>query len=145
MWKLRELRRFPLMKADVFQGWGKGRLVSGVDVPAFLGVHPVTGKTVAAVGQGKMVAATALTGAIPAGKAVPVALDDVARRLARSAAFDGVMNVSAAYGHFLDDEHPGGFIGVIATKGFKGGRTGYYVTQASNLACARAEPTPHDA
>jgi len=56
-------------------------------------------------------------------------------------AFDGVMNVSAAYGHFLDDEHPAGFIGVLATKGFKGGRTGYYVTRASNLK-ARVQSDP---
>jgi len=113
VWKLRELRRFPLMKADVFQGWGTGRTVAGVDLPAFLG-------------------AQALTGAIPAGNPAPITLAEARRRLARSAAFDGVMNVSAAYGHFLDEENPAGFIGVLATKGFKGGRTGYYVTRASN-------------
>jgi hypothetical protein len=141
VWKVRELRRFPLMKADVFQGWGKNRLVAGVDVPAFLGAHPVTGKPVVAAGTARTVAANALTGAIAAGKAAPITLADARRRLARSAAFDGVMNVSAAYGHFLDDEHPGGFIGVLATKGFKGGRTGYYVTRASNLK-ARVQSDP---
>jgi hypothetical protein len=133
VWKVRELRRFPLMKADVFQGWGKGRLVASVDVPAFLGPHPVTGTAVAPAGQTRIVAAKPLTGAIPSSDAVPITLEDARRRLARSAAFDGVMNVSAAYGHFLDDEHPAGFTGVLATKGFKGGRTGYYVTRASNL------------
>ena len=51
------------------------------------------------------------------------------------------MNVSAAYGHFLDDENPAGFIGVLATKGFKGGRTGYYVTRASNIK-ARVQRDP---
>jgi hypothetical protein len=141
VWKLRELRRFPIMKADVFQGWGKGRTVSGVDVPLFLGAHPVTGKLVQPAGEAKAVASNALTGAVPARDVVPIALAEARRRLARSAAFDGVMNVSAAYGHFLDDEHPGGFIGVLATKGFKGGRTGYYVTRASNLkARVQAEP-----
>ena len=141
VWKVRELRRFPLMKADVFQGWGKTPLVAGVDVPAFLGAHPVTGRPVVAAGDARTVAASALTGAIAAGKAAPITLADAKRRLARSAAFDGVMNVSAAYGHFLDDEHPGGFIGVLATKGFKGGRTGYYVTRASNLK-ARVQSDP---
>ena len=34
-----------------------------------------------------------------------------------------------------------GFIGVLATKGFKGGRTGYYVTKASNLR-ARVQSDP---
>lgn len=133
VWKLRELRRFPLMKADVFQGWGKGRSVAGLDVPAFLGTHPVTGRKVQPAGAARAVAASALTGTIAPGKVAPITVAEATRRLARSAAFDGVMNVSAAYGHFLDDEHPAGFTGVIATKGFKGGRTGYYVTRASNL------------
>ena len=141
VWKLRELRRFPLMKADVFQGWGTGRLVAGVDIPAFLGTHPVTGKQVLPAGDARLVAATALTAAIAGSEAASVTLAEANRRLARSAAFDGVMNVSAAYGHFLDDEHPAGFIGVLATKGFKGGRTGYYVTRASNLK-ARVQSDP---
>jgi hypothetical protein len=141
VWKLRELRRFPIMKSDVFQGWGTGRTISGLDVPAFLGPHPVTGKPLVPAGDAKIVATTALTGAIAKGRPAPITLAEARRRLARSAAFDGVMNVSAAYGHFLDDEHPGGFIGVLATKGFKGGRTGYYVTRASNLR-ARVQSDP---
>jgi hypothetical protein len=80
-----------------------------------------------------VVAVAALTGAIAPGKAAPIDLAEARRRLARSAAWDGVANVSAAYGHFADDEYPAGFIGVLATKGFKGGRTGYYVTRASNI------------
>jgi hypothetical protein len=139
--KLRELRRFPLRKADVFEGWGKSRIVAGVEMPAFLGPHPVTGKQVLPAGDARMVAASALTGAIAKSEAASVTLAEARRRLARSAAFDGVMNVSAAYGHFLDDEHPAGFIGVLATKGFKGGRTGYYVTRASNLK-ARVQSEP---
>lgn len=110
-WKVRELRRFPLVKADVFEGWGKSRIATSL--PAFLG-------------------APALTGAIAPGTPAPITLEEARRRLARSTAFDGVMNVSAAYGHFIDEENPAGFIGVLATKGFKGGRTGYYVTRASN-------------
>ena len=159
-WKLRELRRFPLMKTDVFQGWGKSRIVDpvptgasrpdapvsgvappGLAMPVFLGPHPVTGTPVALAGGASGVAVSALTGAINRGRQVSVALAEVTRRLARSAAYDGVMNVSAAYGHFLDDEHPAGFIGVLATKGFKGGRTGYYVTRESNLR-ARVQRDP---
>ena len=142
VWKIRELRRFPLMKADVFKGWGTGRTVAGVEMPAFLGPHPVTGKPVPLAGEAKTVAVTALTGAIPVSKVASVTLAEAKRRLARSAAFDGVMNVSAAYGHFLDDEHPAGFIGVLATKGFKGGRTGYYVTRASNVKARVASDPP---
>jgi hypothetical protein len=165
MWKLRELRRYPLVKADVFQGWGKGRTVDpvpagagkpdaptaqaarpGLALPAFLGPHPVTGKPVAAAGAARVVAASPLTRAITAGKPAPASVAEVTRRLARSAAFDGVMNVSAAYGHYIDDEHPAGFIGVLATRGFKGGRTGYYVTRESNLKARvqRDPPTTRD-
>jgi hypothetical protein len=160
VWKLRELRRFPQVKADVLQGWGKSRIVdavptgaarpdaptaqavkAGLALPAFLRVHPVTGKRVVAAGDARMVAGSALTGAIAAGKPAPANAAEVARRLARSAAFDGVANVSAAYGHYIDDEDPSGFIGVLATKGFKGGRTGYYVTRASNIR-ARVQRDP---
>lgn len=163
VWKLREMRRFPLMKADVFQGWGEGRIVdpaptgagrpnaavpaadmapADLAMPAFLGVHPVTGKPVAAAGSSRIVASAPLTGAIAPGKATPIDVPEARRRLSRSAAFDGVMNVSAAYGHFLDDENPSGFIGVLATKGFKGGRAGYYVTRASNIRARVQGPPP---
>jgi len=162
IWKVREMRRFTLVKTDVFQGWGKSRIVEpvptgtgkpdapvpvaddampGLGMPAFLGTHPVTGKPILPAGDAKTVAASALTGAIAAGEAAAGTLAEARRRLARSAAFDGVMNVSAAYGHFLDDENPAGFIGVLATKGFKGGRTGYYVTRASNIK-ARVQRDP---
>jgi hypothetical protein len=67
VWKIREMRRFPLMKTDVFQGWGKSRVIASRDMPAFLGTHPVTGKQVQPAGEAKVVAATALTGAIRSG------------------------------------------------------------------------------
>ena len=49
VWKVRELRRFPLMKADVFQGWGKSRIVArrGRCPPSSARIR-VTGKQVAA-------------------------------------------------------------------------------------------------
>jgi hypothetical protein len=162
VWKVREMRRFPLMKSDIFQGWGKSRIVDaaptgankpdsaiptadaiapGLAMPAFLGTHPVTGKPVVPGGSAKTVAASALTGAIAAGNPSSITVPEAGRRLARSAAYDGVMNVSAAYGHFLDEDNPAGFIGVLATKGFKGGRTGYYVTKASNIR-ARVQGDP---
>lgn len=161
-WKIRELRRFPIMKTDVFQGWGKNRIIGkvptgvsapdsavpdadsagpGLAMPAFVAPNPVTGQEVGPVGAAKLVAAAALTGTIPAVTPAPVSLAEAKRRLARSQAFDGVMNVSAAYGHYLDIEDPAGFIGTLATNGFKGGRSGYYVTKASNVrARVRAEP-----
>ena len=140
VWKIREMRRFPLMKTDIFLGWGKSRIVEpvpsgvskpgaslpaadaappGLAMPAFLGLHPVTGKPVLPAGNARMVAASTLTGAIAPGQPVPVTLEEARRRLARSAAFDGITNVSAAYGYYLDDSMPAGFGGIIAAEGFQ--------------------------
>src|SRR6185503_14987945 len=97
VWKIREMRRFVLMKTDIFQGWGKNRIVEaapsganapdapvppadatapGLAMPAFLGAHPVTGKTVKAAGSAKVVANNVLTGAIAKGKPAAVSLDE---------------------------------------------------------------------
>jgi hypothetical protein len=140
VWKLRELRRFPLMKTDIFQGWAKSRIVDpaptgtaapdaaappadaaapGLAMPAFLAPNPVTGQPVRPAGGDKVAAAAPLTGPIAPGAARPIGLDEARRRLARSAAFDGIANVSAAYGYYLDDSMPRGFAGVLAEKGFK--------------------------
>ena len=114
VWKIRELRRFPVMKTDIFQGWGKNRIGTpdlGAAKSAFFGTR-------------------ALTGAIAPGKPAPITLEEGRRRLARSAAFDGIQNVSAAYGYYLDDSMPAGFGGIMATKGFKMSPfAGYYVTR----------------
>jgi hypothetical protein len=148
-WKLRELRRFPLMKTDIFQGWGKSRIVDpaptgpgapdsaipaadaaapGLAMPAFVAANPVTGKAVGPAGRAKLVATTALTAPIVAGAMEAIDLPEAQRRLARSAAFDGIQNVSAAYGYFLDDGMPRGFSGVLAAKGYKMTPfAGYYI------------------
>ena len=97
-------------------------------MPAFLGTHPVTGKQVQPAGDAKVVAASALTGAIARASRRPITLEEAKRRLARSVAFDGIENVSAAYGYYLDDSMPAGFGGILATKGFKMSPfAGYYV------------------
>jgi hypothetical protein len=149
VWKLRELRRFPLMKTDIFQGWGKSRIVDpvptggaapdaavpaadaaapGLAMPTFAAANPVTGKPVVAAGRAKLVATTALTAPITANTAKPIDLTEAKRRLARSAAADGIQNVSAAYGYFLDDSMPRGFSGVLAAKGYKMTPfAGYYI------------------
>ncbi len=138
VWKLRELRRVVVMKTDIFQGWGKSRLVDAMPtsanapdapiakadapllaMPAFLGVHPVTGKAVKAAGNVVTVATDVLTGKIVPGKASAITIDEARRRLARSAAWDGVANISATYGYYVDDSDAAGWAGVMAAKGFK--------------------------
>jgi hypothetical protein len=155
VWKIREMRRFPVMKTDIFQGWGKSRIADpvptganapdqalpavdqaapGLAMPAFLGVHPVSGKPIMAAGSARLVAAGVLTGAIAPGKPAPVALAEARLRLARSAAWDGTANVSAAYGYYADDGIASGFTGVIAARGFKETPfAGYYITRERNI------------
>jgi len=141
VWKIRELRRFPLLKTDIFLGWGKSRfsdptptgahapdapipredaVAQGLAMPAFIGRHPVTGRSVKAAGSAKTVATKALTGSIARDdEPAMIPLEDARRRLARSAAWDGAANVSAAYGFYVDDSDAAGWAGVMATKGFK--------------------------
>jgi hypothetical protein len=164
VWKIREMRRFPIMKTSVFDGWGKKRFIDpaptgrtapdapvpaadqgapGLVIPAFPGVHPVTGRPVIAAGAGRIVATRALTGAIAPTPPRPATLAEARRRLARSTAWDGVMNVSAAYGNYLDDSKPAGFAALIATRGFKVTPfAGYYITSERVKAARVAGPEP---
>ncbi len=137
-WKIRELRRFTLLKTDIFQGWGRSRIVDavpagahapdappkdavapGLSLPAFLGVHPLTGKAVRPAGSARIVATRPLTDAIARGRRNAVTLEEARRRLARSAAFDGITNISATYGYYVDDSDAAGWAGVMAKNGFK--------------------------
>src|SRR5690606_10501462 len=91
----------------------------GLAMPAFLGVHPVTGRVVTSAGDVKTVATTNLTGPIAPSEAEPVMLDEARRRLARSAAWDGAANISATYGYYIDDSDAAGWAGTMAANGFK--------------------------
>ncbi len=130
IWKVREMRIFPLLRSEYHAGWGKSRLrepVPGGDlapdhavpaadegdqdrlIPAFQAPNPATGHKVQAPAGRKFVAVAALTGQIPlAPAAMPAGtveqrLTDAARRLAVSTAYDAAENVNSAYGHLIDD------------------------------------------
>jgi hypothetical protein len=133
-WKIREMRRYPLMKTDIFLGWGQSHIVDPVPtganapdapsptalvMPAFAAVHPVTGKAIKAAGSLKLVATSPLTAAIAPGKPTPITLEEARRRLARSTAYDGITNISATYGYYVDDSDNAGWANTMAAKGFK--------------------------
>ena len=119
-WKIREMRRYVVMKTDVFQGWGKNRLESGeLSIPAFLTTHPVTRRPVKPAGSARLAADRPLTGRIAGRKPAAVSLDEARRRLARSAAYDGIANISATYGFYVDDSNAAGWANTMAAKGFK--------------------------
>jgi hypothetical protein len=164
VWKIREMRRFVVMKTDIFQGWGKSRIVepppaganapdaavpasdaaaAGLAMPAYLGVHPVTGKAVKTAGSAKLVATKALTSGITPGKPATVTVTEARRRLARSAAYDGAANVSAAYGFFVDDMNTAGWAGVMAKNGFKETPfQGYHIGRDRLIAARVRGPAP---
>src|SRR5690606_27181040 len=93
-------------------------------------------------GSARLVATSVLTGAIPRGEPVAVTLDEASRRLARAAAFDGVANVSAAYGFFVDDMNSAGWAGVMAENGFKETPFQGYHIGRDRLIAARVRGTP---
>ncbi len=162
VWKIRELRRFVVMKTDIFQGWGRSRIADAVPtgtiapdapatlaaaappgfaMPAFIAAHPVTGRAVKAAGSAVLAAGKALTAAITPGKASPVTIEEARRRLARSAAYDGIANVSASYGYYVDDSDPAGWAGVMAAKGFKETPFQGYHVGRDRLIAARVKGT----
>lgn len=130
IWKVREMRIFPLLRSDYLRGWGKSRLSEpapegalapdhalpasdrgGPDdiIPAFHARNPVTGLSVKLPPGKRFVGTRTLTPAIRGIAPAPVPADDAqrladdARRLAVSTAYDGVENVNSAYGNYADD------------------------------------------
>ncbi len=142
IWKLRELRLYPLLRADYFKGWVSGRIQQdkptgtlapdGVAranysaarvIPAFLSVNPVTKQPVRHANDMFVVGDMPLTPRIDPGKetlsktSVDARLTDAQRRLKLSVAFDGAENVSAAYGYYLDDSQWPQMGAIFADKG----------------------------
>jgi hypothetical protein len=130
LWKVREMRVFPVFRSEYSKGWGKSRIVEtakagalapdvplpGEDageqdriIPSFVSTHPVTGKSVAAPKGMRLVATKALTGAIAAPPEKKVSTDtsarmkEAARKLMVAKAYDGAEHVSSSYGFFADD------------------------------------------
>jgi len=131
LWKVREMRVFPLFRSEYSKGWGKNRIVETAQagalapdmalpaddtgdagrqdriIPAFVSTHPITGKPVAAPKGLKLVATKALTAAIAASPAKKASTDtaarlkEAARKVMVAKAYDGAEHVSSSYGFFL--------------------------------------------
>jgi hypothetical protein len=97
VWKIREMRRFPVLKTDYYQGWGKSQIVDAAPekafapsrplpaadagekvIPAFLR-HPVTGKDAAYPAGFKVIAKDRLLKALPVSRAAAPARSTDAR------------------------------------------------------------------
>lgn len=87
VWKIQDVEITPLMVADYYKGWGRGGLrVPNTHLPPFLNV--TGGLHLPSPGPHHSSNAT---------------VEDLTRRLRRSAAFDGSENLSHAYGYYADD------------------------------------------
>lgn len=137
LWKIKEMRLYPLMKADYFEGWGNGGATRPADgmLPAFLKPSPIDGRPITLDGR-QLVGTDWLTNAPQAVQVEQPTLSprqrlfEAQRRLSRSAAYEGVMNVSAAYGYYLDDGKWGSMASLFAQGGNKHSPfAGYYLGQ----------------
>jgi hypothetical protein len=131
VWKIRELRRYPLFKADYDKGWGAdlSQRPATAPMPRFLQLNPVTDQQVMPVGEAQFAVYTPLTAPIPHAAARPdMTLEQAQAALRRSLAYDSIENVSAAYQAYLDDFKSDKFAALLARDGFKmSAFAGYYV------------------
>jgi hypothetical protein len=133
IWRIREMRIFPIMATDYYQGWAKSRLVTAPErgqyapdrptpaadrgtltdgvVPDFFLSHPVTGKAVQLPGGTKVAGVSALLrplaavrDAMPPPRDMHTAIADARRRLSQSVAYIAVDNISHALGNDIDDQ-----------------------------------------
>jgi len=129
IWRIREMRIFPLMKTDYAQGWAKSQVVdppparehapdrpvpasdvmTAGAIPVFFVPNPATGKPVSVPAGARIVGRERLLPAPPAhNPAAPsgdlnARITEAERRLAVSKAWDGAENMNTAYGDYLDD------------------------------------------
>ena len=133
IWRIREMRIFPIMATDYYQGWAKSRLVTAPEtgeyapdrpapaadrgtltdgvVPDFFLNHPVTGKPVQLPAGTKVAGVNALLAPLttardttPATPGMHAAIVDARRRLSHAVAYIAVDNISHALGNDIDDQ-----------------------------------------
>jgi hypothetical protein len=129
IWRIREMRIFPLMKTEYAQGWAKSQVVdpppvkdhapdrpvpasdvmaSGA-IPVFFAPNPATGKPVSlpagarTVGHERLLPAPAAHSHTESSADLDARIGEAERRLAISKAWDGAENMASAYGDYLDD------------------------------------------
>jgi hypothetical protein len=144
IWRIREMRIFPLMKTEYSRGWAKSQVVDPPPakehapdravlasdrmmpgaIPVFFLPNPATGKAVSLpsgatiVGRDRLLSAPALKPTAPSGD-LDARVKEAERRLAVSKAWDGAENMNTAYGDYLDDLDYAGLGKLFAMKGHK--------------------------
>ncbi|KAF2833436.1 hypothetical protein CC86DRAFT_365338 [Ophiobolus disseminans] len=113
IWKVQHVEITPLIVADYYKGWGNGGIKApNAYVPPFLDVI-----------YGSVSQQLSLK------RATNATVEDLERRLRRSAAYDGAENQSHGYGYFLDDLQAAEMGALFAKKGHKASPfAGYFQT-----------------
>ena len=145
VWRIREMRMFPLMKTEYAHGWAKSQVVDPPPakehapdrpilksdamtpgtIPVFFQPNPSTGKPVTlppgatTVGHARLLPAPASAKATAPSGDLEARLTEAERRLAVSKAWDGAENMNSAYGDYLDDLDFGPLGKLFAKNGHK--------------------------
>ncbi len=169
IWRIREMRIFPVLKTDYAQGWAKSQIVdpppakehapdrsvpasdvmTAGAIPVFFAPNPSTGKPVSLPSGAKTVglerllpAPAAPTHAAPSGD-LDARITEAERRLAVSKAWDGAENMNSAYGDYLDDLDFGPLGKLFAKHGTKEVPfSGVYVGRERIIARDATSPPP---
>ena len=152
-WRIREMRIYPKMKADYYQGWHKSSIVDAAPqgttapdraspasnspqlspvIPAFF-VNPATGQAPSyptgyrIVGADRLVASLTVPTVPSAARSEVQKLADARQRLNVSKAYDAVENISSTFGYYLDDWKWDEFVENMAVDGTRPQGAGFYV------------------
>ena len=169
IWRIREMRIFPLMKTDYAQGWAKSQVIdpppakehapdrpvlssdvmSPGAIPVFFAPNPATGRPVSppsgakTIGHERLLPAPAAHGIAASSGDLEARITEAERRLAISNAWDGAENMASAYGDYLDDLDFGGLAKLFAVKGNKEiPFSGFYVGRESIAKRDATSPPP---
>lgn len=156
-WRIREMRLFPVMKADYYQGWGKSSIIDPVpagshapdtpsasaDAPQISGAIPVfdfpnpgTGKMVTypagakIVGSDRLLPPPPATSPVSVGGSIAGQLANAHHQLDLVKAYDAVENVSNTFGYYLDDTMWDQMAALFAVDGMRPQGPGFYVGPA---------------
>jgi len=159
IWRIREMRIFPIRKTDYHLGWARSVITDPVpagehapdrpvpqadvpiagSIPFFPIPNPATGKGVGlppgvrAIGKDRLLPPRPAAGrARPPRSSMDERIEEAQRQLAVSKAYDGTENVSSAYGDYLDDLDFGALAEIFAFNGVKQiPFSGFYVGRKS--------------
>jgi hypothetical protein len=155
IWRIREMRIFPKMKSDYYQGWAKTSIVDPPPtadfhadapspastspqvsqvVPVFDFPNPASGRPirypqgVRPVGTERLVTASEMPSGVPIVGDLNARLAQAKRQLEVSKGYDAIENISSTFGYYLDDFKWQEYVENYAVNGMrKKGNGGFFI------------------